>query len=194
VPKVGWKKMDEREKSIIRAHFEKHLNSKKGVLDTASLAVILGRSVASIGRAAKAMHLTNRYRKPINRIEDRWTVDKNGCWLWLLAVTPAGYAEENWTGGVRVVHRKHYEEKHGKIPDKLVLDHLCRVRRCVNPDHLEAVTDAVNIQRGLSAKITVEDVKFIRASTVPYRELAEKYGLHPKYIGVIKRGQSWRNV
>ena len=45
-------------------------------------------------------------------------------------------------------HRACYELKRGKVPDGLVLDHLCRVRRCLNPDHLEPVTRSENVRRG----------------------------------------------
>jgi hypothetical protein len=47
-----------------------------------------------------------------------------------------------------LAHRAAYEECHGPIPDNLVIDHLCRNGLCVNPIHLEAVTNVINIMRG----------------------------------------------
>jgi hypothetical protein len=68
----------------------------------------------------------------------------NGCWLWTKRFTHDGYA----VAGTRYVHREVYEYYKGKIPPHLTLDHLCRVRHCCNPDHLEPVTLQENISRG----------------------------------------------
>lgn len=74
-----------------------------------------------------------------------------GCWIWTGAEANGGYGAIS--GGPRVArwtakaHRFFYEALVGKIPDGLELDHLCRVRCCVNPLHLEPVTRAVNMAR-----------------------------------------------
>lgn len=77
----------------------------------------------------------------------------DGCWLWTGRPNQrSGYAEFS-AGGDRLhvkAHRWAYEYFVGPIPDGLQLDHLCRVRHCVNPDHLEAVTQRENIMRGES--------------------------------------------
>jgi hypothetical protein len=52
-----------------------------------------------------------------------------------------------------MAHRWSYEYHVGPIPDGLQLDHLCRVRRCVNPWHLEPVTNRVNSQRGKAGAV-----------------------------------------
>jgi hypothetical protein len=54
-------------------------------------------------------------------------------------------------GNTRLVHRIAYEAERGSIPEGLVLDHLCRNRGCVNPWHLEPVTNIQNVMRGVSA-------------------------------------------
>ena len=69
------------------------------------------------------------------------------CWLWKGALGPGGYGQCTW-GGSRFPHRVSYEIVVGPIPENLVIDHLCRVRLCVNPYHLEPVTQSVNLLRG----------------------------------------------
>ena len=72
------------------------------------------------------------------------------CWEWAGGKVPEGYGRLALTGGRYVrAHRFAYEELVGPIPDGKVLDHLCRNPSCVNPDHLEPVTDYVNVvERG----------------------------------------------
>lgn len=72
----------------------------------------------------------------------------NGCMLWLGPLATNGYARMRAAGEPMQAHRVAYILAYGPIPDGLVLDHLCRVRHCVAPDHLEAVTNAENIRRG----------------------------------------------
>lgn len=70
-----------------------------------------------------------------------------GCWQWI-ASTVDGYGRF-WTGEIeRGAHRVAYEWLVGTIPEGMQLDHLCRNRACVNPDHLEPVTQRKNILRG----------------------------------------------
>ena len=79
--------------------------------------------------------------------------EQTGCWLWQGRRTRDGYGIVYVDGRQRLVHRVVWEQFHGPIPDRLVLDHLkddrgpCRHRHCANPDHLEPVTIAVNTQR-----------------------------------------------
>lgn len=70
-----------------------------------------------------------------------------GCWLWQGTITTPGYAEIFWGGRRKRVHRLSYEMAKGPIPEGLVPDHLCRVRHCINPAHLEAVTQRENLLR-----------------------------------------------
>lgn len=76
---------------------------------------------------------------------------ENGCWHWTDPLCWDGYAQF-WNGTRRVMaHRFSYELFVGQVPHGLVLDHLCRTRHCVNPDHLEAVTQRENVRRSPSA-------------------------------------------
>jgi len=77
------------------------------------------------------------------------TVDKSGCWIWLGTINSQGYPSV-WSNGPKAAHREMYCLIRGDIPDGMVLDHLCRVRHCVNPKHLEPVTNKENILRGNS--------------------------------------------
>ncbi len=71
------------------------------------------------------------------------------CWEWSGTMRPDGYGVA-WVDGRLVrAHRFFYESHVGPIPDGLVLDHLCRNTRCVNPAHLEAVTQRTNVRRGV---------------------------------------------
>jgi hypothetical protein len=69
------------------------------------------------------------------------------CWLWTAGKFASGYGQ--FRNGKRKVkaHRYSYETLIGPVPDGLCLDHLCRVKACVNPAHLEAVTQVENIRR-----------------------------------------------
>lgn len=71
------------------------------------------------------------------------------CWVWTGAHNPKGYGLVGRDDGESsAIHRRMYELHIGPIPDGLELDHLCRVRDCCNPAHLEAVTHAENCRRG----------------------------------------------
>lgn len=85
-------------------------------------------------------------------IEQRfWSkVDASGdCWLWLGSITANGYGQTSVGGRRQAAHRYAYEQTVGPIPNGLQLDHLCRVHACVNPDHLEPVTNRENVLRGV---------------------------------------------
>lgn len=68
--------------------------------------------------------------------------------IWIGCCGTKGYGKF-WDGErTTSAHRWAYEQKHGPIPDGLQIDHLCRIRWCVNPDHLEAVPLRENLRRG----------------------------------------------
>lgn len=69
------------------------------------------------------------------------------CWLWTAAKIPAGYGRFGLAGKTVYAHRVAYELLVGPIPEGLVIDHLCNVTSCVNPDHLRAVTSKENVAR-----------------------------------------------
>ena len=78
--------------------------------------------------------------------------DPNNCWIWQLYKHQLGYGQVQWRidgppSKTYLAHRASYLLFVGPIPPGLEIDHLCRVRSCVNPDHLETVTHAENIRR-----------------------------------------------
>lgn len=85
-----------------------------------------------------------------NTFLDRFVVAENGCWLWTAAKTNGGYGRFPWRCKTVLAHRFAYETLVGRIPDGLHIDHLCRQRDCVNPAHMEPVTQWENTRRGLA--------------------------------------------
>jgi hypothetical protein len=88
--------------------------------------------------------------KPLAERIERFTVPEpnTGCWLWGGTVDTKGYGQLHVGGRLLRAHRVSYELNKGAIPAGLELDHKCRVRRCVNPEHLEPVTHRENLRRG----------------------------------------------
>ncbi len=91
-------------------------------------------------------------------------VDKNGpvpdfnpklgsCWIWLGSKSGNGRGQFSFKGKPRKAHRISYYLFVGPIPRRLQLDHLCRVPDCVNPNHLEPVTNRENCKRGLNGDL-----------------------------------------
>ena len=94
-------------------------------------------------------------------------VDKNGprpeykpelgpCWIWQGAPKQEGYGQLYHEGRQQYAHRLSYQWSVGPIPDGLHIDHLCRVRICVNPAHLEPVVPVENTMRGDLPRLTSE--------------------------------------
>ncbi len=92
---------------------------------------------------------------PFCRFWERVKVLENECWEWLGGCNNKYGYGIFWTGKRKqVAHRYLYELIKGEVPAELELDHLCRNPKCVNPDHLEAVTHQVNCQRGKGGEKT----------------------------------------
>lgn len=89
-------------------------------------------------------------RPLIDRLAEKVALTDSGCVEWIGGTTSAGYGSltRGKYGTAVLAHRLSYEHHNGPIPTGLQIDHLCRNRLCVNPCHLEPVTQRVNIMRG----------------------------------------------
>jgi hypothetical protein len=89
------------------------------------------------------------YPRP-TEVEKFWRKTRrrsNGCWEWIGTLNSAGYGVMKTNRHQVRVHRWAYERYVGPIPEGLEPDHLCNVRHCVNPEHIELVTSAENNRR-----------------------------------------------
>lgn len=130
-----------------------------------------GRPVVARGLCSTCYAYTTRHNGPFPRATPEelfWSrVNKNGplperrpelgpCWVWTNALDDTGYGTITIGGKRFYAHRFSYELLVEPIPDGLQIDHLCRNRACVRPDHLEPVTNRVNTIRGDGPRITSE--------------------------------------
>jgi hypothetical protein len=143
------------------------------------------------------MPSAKRWRERRESLLDFEEVD--GCWIWRGRIDPNGYG----TIGRNFAHRVMYERHVGPIPKGLHLDHLCRVRSCVNPKHLEAVSCAENVRRSdivgkhpklAARRLSEEAVRYIRASRASNRTLARQYGVSHETIRLARSGRQYGEV
>lgn len=118
-----------------------------------------------------------------------------GCWIWQGPLS-AGYGITRRNGKVIGAHRLAYEDAKGPIPDGMQIHHRCEQPLCVNPDHLTVVTKKQNARgrRPSVSKLTPEDVYAIRRSNESRRVLAERFGITPVYVSMIRTGRAWGDL
>ena len=119
------------------------------------------------------------------RIKARSIVEDRGhttpCWIWQGAENGDGYGRISVHNNSRRAHRVSYESFVGPVPAGLVIDHLCRQRMCVNPAHLEPVTNGENVRRGALADLSY------RRDTITHCPQGHEYTTSNSYI--CKRGK-----
>lgn len=86
--------------------------------------------------------------KAIDKLLSNFCVDENSCWVWARGTTKHGYSTLYVDGADHYGHRLSYELFVSDIPKGHELDHLCRNRACINPEHLESVLPETNRGRG----------------------------------------------
>ncbi len=121
---------------------------------------------------------------------------KSPCWICMRSNKRRGYVRISVNGRPNVAaHRYMYEQMRGPIPDGLELDHLCRQRDCINPDHLQPVTTAVNSRRGRQAKLGWSGAFAVRAAhrstTLTRREIADMFGVAKATVDAVLCGRLW---
>jgi hypothetical protein len=128
----------------------------------------------------------------------------SGCWLWTGACMPWGYG----VGSIRAkniyAHRLSWLLHRGKIPNRMSVLHRCDTPACVNPDHLFLGTNADNRKDSVAksrhaygercgqSKLTDEQIREIRGSSLSSYKLSRIYGVHDSGIRKIRRGDTWK--
>lgn len=133
----------------------------------------------------------------------------SGCSLWLGAVTNRGYGKMSVAGCPQLAHRIAYREYNGPIPIGLNVLHRCDTPSCINPDHLFLGTQKDNMadcarknrhglgERNSIAVLTEEAVREIRQQVVSGstdRQIAVKFGVHPRTIRDVRTKETWKHI
>lgn len=134
------------------------------------------------------------------RIEDRGYTTP--CWIWQLRISRFGYACIKSNGHSFHAHRYYYEQYREPIPETIdgwraEADHLCRVRECVNPWHLEVVPQIENIRRGELLTLTEEQVREIGKRYTDgesQSQIARVLGIGQAQVSRILNGQRWKGI
>jgi hypothetical protein len=137
--------------------------------------------------------------RPQEALVNKYLVDEvTGCWVWQGARNRTlgyGYSWDNELKRKVLAHRLLWVRHRGPIPEGMHLDHLCRNTGCVNPDHLEPVTNAENSRRGAKVKLTPDQLKLIRDlladGGLRYADIATRAGVKRSMVADIASGRRW---
>lgn len=127
---------------------------------------------------------------------------ETGCWPWMGYVGNRGYGAigPGGRGSALSTHRLSWEMHRGPIPNGKHVLHRCDNKRCVNPAHLFIGDQAANMKdmtekgRHGMRKLTDDQVREIRASSLTQVELARKYGVAQTKISYVKNRKTYKHV
>lgn len=150
--------------------------------------------------------------KPVLQRILRRTEKTATCWLWRGTINKFGYGQimaDRNTHDRRFlvnVHRASWEAHNGPIPAGMFVLHKCDIRNCVNPDHLFLGSREDNTKdmmqkrrhthgmRHYRAKLTDDQIREIRVSTLPQTAIAKQYGVSQGNICMIRTRKKWRHI
>ena len=151
---------------------------------------------------------------PYRLVKRFWKyIDQRGpCWLWTGSLAKrGGYGQLNNKGRLLKAHRISFEIHSGPIPSGAHVLHKCNNAKCVNPEHLylgdnldntrdriEAGTQykipPMRGEKSPNAKLTEDQVKFIRSSSLGHAELGRKFNVTKQAIFRIRKNLSWKSI
>jgi hypothetical protein len=109
----------------------------------------LTKEMFDLTRLSEPSKLKRKMRDPVDRFLEKVAPSASGCFEWQGSKTPDGYGWFSWNHRATLAHRWSYEAVRARIPEGMVIDHLCRNTCCVNPLHLECVSMGENTRRGI---------------------------------------------
>lgn len=154
-------------------------------------------------------NIVHAYSRPDDSVERFWqNVEiSDGCWIWRGAPDAHGYGRLRVRGVTVKAHRFSYAIHKGEIPPDTCVCHLCDTPLCVNPDHLWLGSNADNIQdrtakgrsargssNGNAAALTDDDIRRVRLSDLPVKELADALNVHWSTIYGIRQRKTWKHL
>lgn len=135
----------------------------------------------------------SRRRTPHQRLNESFVREASGCWRWIRTRTTAGYGHFYFRGVYYQAHRLVYTLFREPVTTP-VMDHLCRNRACVNPDHLEPVTHRENVRRGAGTRLaaaSVRQVYSLHAQGLSQRAIGRRMKVDHSTVCRVLKGQRW---